>query len=132
MQYSVRTESVPSPFVRHSCIAVANLSETLLQRRGALVLAHIVLPYAISKLYGRFRRRMTAIREGAVSTTDRMTKALASVEWPSFDSLVDNHFRSVHLAVFYLTGRYYHLAKRLVGIRYVCHFGIGARRNLIG
>ena len=90
-----------------------------MQRRGILVLAHILLPYALSKLYSRFRRRMTAIREGASSASDKISQTLASIEWPSFESLVDDHLRAVHLAVFYLTGRYYHLAKRVVGIRYV-------------
>ena len=38
---------------------------------------------------------------------------------PSFEDLVDDHLQAIHLAVFYLFGRYYHLAKRLLGIRYL-------------
>ncbi|KAK9894221.1 hypothetical protein P389DRAFT_184403 [Cystobasidium minutum MCA 4210] len=44
---------------------------------------------------------------------------LPSVELPSFESLIDEHLRAVHLAVFYLFGRYYHLSKRFLRIRYL-------------
>lgn len=42
-----------------------------------------------------------------------------SFSLPTFESLMDEHVRAVHLAVFYLFGRYYHVAKRLLGIRYL-------------
>lgn len=42
-------------------------------------------------------------------------------EGPSFESLTADYLRSVHLAVFYLWGRYYHISKRLVGIRFVSY-----------
>lgn len=38
---------------------------------------------------------------------------------PTFESLMDEHIRAAHLAVFYLFGRYYHVAKRLLSIRYL-------------
>lgn len=35
------------------------------------------------------------------------------------DTVLNEHIGAIHLAVFYLFGRYYHLAKRFVGIRYL-------------
>lgn len=70
-------------------------------------------------MYTRLRRRLAAIRESAASAPNQVYAALARIEWPSFESLVDHHLRAVHLAAFYLFGRYYHWAKRAVGVRYV-------------
>lgn len=44
---------------------------------------------------------------------------LPSVEMPSFESLINEHLRAIHLAIFYLFGRYYHLSKRILRIRYL-------------
>lgn len=44
---------------------------------------------------------------------------LSSVELPSFGSLLDEHLRAVHLAIFYLFGRYYNISKRLLRVRYL-------------
>lgn len=38
---------------------------------------------------------------------------------PSFEAMTEDYLRSVHLAIFYLAGRYYNLSKRFVGIRFV-------------
>jgi peroxin-10 len=48
-----------------------------------------------------------------------LASLMSAVELPTFESLVDEHLRAVHLAIFYLFGRYYHLAKRLLRIRYL-------------
>jgi peroxin-10 len=56
---------------------------------------------------------------------------LTSVELPSFESLIDEHLRAIHLAIFYLFGRYYNLSKRLLRIRYLSlqnKTGPGAQR----
>lgn len=44
---------------------------------------------------------------------------LPSVELPSFETLIDEHLRAIHLAIFYLFGRYYHLSKRVLRIRHL-------------
>lgn len=44
---------------------------------------------------------------------------LSSVELPSFETLIDEHLRAIHLAIFYLFGRYYNLSKRFLRIRYL-------------
>jgi len=65
---------------------------------------------------------------GATSTTagfrlplsSLLTSSAASLaNLPTFEALLNEHLRSVHLAVFYLFGRYYHVAKRLLRIRYL-------------
>lgn len=52
----------------------------------------------------------------------RLLDGLSSLapDLPTFESLTEYYLRSVHLAVFYLFGRYYHLSKRGAGIRFVC------------
>lgn len=53
---------------------------------------------------------------------DRWVSLIAKISLPPFEVLVDENIRAVHLAVFYLWGRYYHLSKRVTGIRYVSYF----------
>lgn len=49
---------------------------------------------------------------------------------PTFESLTEDYLRSVHLAVFYLFGRYYHLSKRGAGIRFVSLVSLCRRVSL--
>ncbi|KAL7005053.1 peroxisome biogenesis factor 10 [Cystobasidiomycetes sp. EMM_F5] len=44
---------------------------------------------------------------------------LNNIELPAFENLINEHVRAIHLAIFYLFGRYYHLAKRFFRIRYL-------------
>lgn len=44
---------------------------------------------------------------------------LSSVDLPSFETLIDEHLRAIHLAIFYLFGRYYNLSKRILRMRYL-------------
>lgn len=58
----------------------------------------------------------------------RLLDRLSSVapDLPTFETLTQDYLRSVHLAVFYLFGRYYHLSKRGAGIRFVrCPWSLG-------
>ncbi|KWU45731.1 hypothetical protein RHOSPDRAFT_16048, partial [Rhodotorula sp. JG-1b] len=58
-------------------------------------------------------------RKGSWSerTLDRIATFVK--ELPSFETLTEDYLRSVHLAVFYLFGRYYNLSKRATGVRFV-------------
>ena len=48
-----------------------------------------------------------------------LASLLGSLQLPTFEGLMDEHVRAIHLAIFYLFGRYYHLAKRLLSTRYL-------------
>lgn len=45
--------------------------------------------------------------------------AASAEDFPSFETITEDYLRSIHLAVFYLWGRYYNLSKRSAGIRLV-------------
>lgn len=57
----------------------------------------------------------------------RFLDRLASLapDLPTFETITEDYLRSVHLAVFYLFGRYYHLSKRGAGIRFVSRTSCG-------
>lgn len=48
-----------------------------------------------------------------------LASLFSSIELPHLESLLDEHLRAIHLAVFYLVGRYYQVSKRLLGVRYL-------------
>lgn len=105
-------------------------------RRASLISLHVVAPHLLARAYGVLRRRWRDVRarEGLDDPATaararpvgekrwsfaRLRRTVLAIEPPPFDELIGKHFTAVHLAVFYLYGRYYHLSKRLVGVRYV-------------
>lgn len=105
---------------------------------------HIVVPYIISKIYASIRRSLL-VRHEALEVIRLQNASLDSLfstpppplapkfflkRWldtvasfapdiPSFETLTEDYLRSIHLAIFYLSGRYYNLSKRAAGIRFV-------------
>ncbi|KAL8280405.1 hypothetical protein RQP46_007053 [Phenoliferia psychrophenolica] len=127
MQYSVKSRKPPTA-----------------RRRALLLSLHILLPYIISKAYSNARRALVARNEAAEqkrlaeasldslfasapppprkkSFAARMLDSLAAIsaDLPTFETITEDYLRSVHLAVFYLWGRYYNLSKRAAGIRFI-------------
>ncbi|SGY66881.1 BQ5605_C004g02716 [Microbotryum silenes-dioicae] len=128
LQYDVKTRKPASP-----------------RKRGLLISLHIVFPYLAARLYAAARRRLIARHESFLaaraqedslddlfssgealpplkkSLYKRMMESIAALaaEMPSFETLTEDYLRSVHLAVFYLFGRYYNLSKRGSGIRFI-------------
>ncbi|GAA5928674.1 hypothetical protein JCM3775_004603 [Rhodotorula graminis] len=113
-----------------------------LPRRAALVLLHCLFPYCLARIYAKLRRSLITRHESqqtAQAEVDSLftssapppplkqnlvARALDRVgsfaqDLPSFETLTEDYLRSVHLAVFYLFGRYYNLSKRAVGIRFI-------------
>ncbi|GAA5884853.1 hypothetical protein JCM6882_007124 [Rhodosporidiobolus microsporus] len=110
-------------------------------RRAALVALHTLFPYFLARAYANLRRSLITRHEAAQaadaefdalfttsaaplpkkSLSGRLLERLAAVakELPSFETLTEDYLRSVHLAVFYLFGRYYNLSKRVTGIRFI-------------
>ncbi|GAA5830992.1 hypothetical protein JCM11251_005104 [Rhodosporidiobolus azoricus] len=112
-----------------------------LPRRAALVALHTLFPYFLARAYSNLRRTLItrheasqaadaefdalfstpAVPAGKKTLSTRLIERLAAIakELPSFETLTEDYLRSVHLAVFYLFGRYYSLSKRFTGIRFL-------------
>lgn len=108
-----------------------------------MVLLHVLFPYLLAKSYAKGRRTLLARLQSSEdaqaeleslfatsdkplpprkgSWSERALDRLAAFakELPSFETLTEDYLRSVHLAVFYLFGRYYNLSKRATGVRFV-------------
>lgn len=96
------------------------------QRQTGMVALHIMVPYLAAYLYTRFRRHARQQQQqqqenpSSTATQTRWQRlALWSLNLPAFDSLMQDHVRPLHLALFFLMGRYYSLSKRWFQIRYV-------------
>jgi peroxin-10 len=107
-----------------------------------MIALQVVAPYVLARVYGILRRSANEARERVAESRDVATSAdhivlssgdpvsssqqslwtriLAEIQLPAFESLVEQHLRPVHLAAFYLTGRYYHIAKRVLSLGYAC------------
>jgi len=100
LQYSVKTKRLPTPV-----------------RRFLLVACHILLPFGVRRAWTTLRKR-AANDDSGESRLGTLLTRIGSI-LPTYETVFGTNLRAVHLAVFYLTGRYYDLSKRLVGIRYV-------------
>ncbi|GAA5862454.1 hypothetical protein JCM8547_002070 [Rhodosporidiobolus lusitaniae] len=112
-----------------------------LPRRAALVVLHVLFPYFLARTYANLRRTLiaryaaTRAAEAEIDSLfgsspppppkknflERLLERLGPVaqELPSFETLTEDYLRSVHLAIFYLFGRYYSLSKRITDIRFI-------------
>ncbi|GJN87956.1 hypothetical protein Rhopal_000911-T1 [Rhodotorula paludigena] len=110
-------------------------------RRAALVLLHTIFPYFLARTYANLRRTLVARLEASQAAQNEVDSLFAdgqapppkqttlrrwldrvgaiAMELPSFETLTEDYLRSVHLAMFYLFGRFYNLSKRAAGIRYI-------------
>ncbi|KAH6634083.1 Pex12 amino terminal region-domain-containing protein [Chaetomium sp. MPI-SDFR-AT-0129] len=105
-----------------------------ISRRAGYIATSIILPYLASRtlptvrstLRTRIRARLaTLTRQGRDETRDKSGRP--STEYRVLRYLLSHltpltsgaHFQAVVLAVFYFTGAYYSLSKRLWGLRYV-------------
>ena len=79
-------------------------------RRLLFVLSYAALPYGLSKLFKRLKRRY----EDDTPNKNGILHYLAGL---TFKDIMDNAL-SVHLLVFYLTGGFYQISKRIFGLRY--------------
>ncbi|KAK2050276.1 hypothetical protein LZ31DRAFT_513053 [Colletotrichum somersetense] len=77
-----------------------------LPRRAAYIATSVILPYLLGRLLPAVRARLRAI-----------VAAYLLANLPSLTSAAPLH--AATLAVFYFTGTYYELAKRVLGLRYV-------------
>ncbi|EGG08873.1 uncharacterized protein MELLADRAFT_84453 [Melampsora larici-populina 98AG31] len=106
------------------------------KRRALFILTNIYSTKLLSAFYARIRSRLTSVdgqesdlledttlsEREPQSSYDRLKRFL--LPWTSWlpntlDLRTYHTISSLHLAIFYLTGRYFHLSNRLTGIRYV-------------
>jgi peroxin-10 len=110
-------------------------------RRGAYILASVLLPYGLGRLLPAFRRKLRAKLEASLrraknkpdqNTSSYMTN-LQSYLVRNLDTITSpSPIHALTLTAFYFTGAYYHLAKRLTGLRYIFTRRLDASEQRIG
>ncbi|GAA5979513.1 hypothetical protein JCM10908_002953 [Rhodotorula pacifica] len=122
-------------------------------RRIAMVLLHVVFPYLLARSYAKARRALLARLQSSEDAQAELDSLFASSdkplpprkgswseraldriatfakELPSFETLTEDYLRSVHLAIFYLFGRYYNLSKRATSVRFISMHGRRAQQT---
>ena len=97
-----------------------------LPRRAAYIAASVLAPYLASRILPRLRTALRARLSDRLAELKRRGRT-GSAEYRTERYVVAHlgpltsgaHVQAVALAVFYFTGAYYSLSKRLVGLRYV-------------
>lgn len=98
-----------------------------LGRRTGYVLSAILLPYTLSKLLPSLRLRIRLKIESNLSQAPKSPRASLYYRLqyyllenlPTITSVSTSPIYAAFLAAFYFTGSYYHLSKRLFGLRYI-------------
>ncbi|KAF2842946.1 hypothetical protein M501DRAFT_1005655 [Patellaria atrata CBS 101060] len=110
-----------------------------IQRRGAYILTTILLPYSLNKLLPAFRRRIRAKLEANLSKSARrggktsLRTHIQSYLLTNFETITSpSPVYALSLATFYFSGAYYHLGKRLWGLRYTFTRNVEAGEQRVG
>ena len=122
-------------------IQISNSSLRLpaIGRRAAYIISSVLLPYSLTKVLPAFRTRVRlkleanlrrkAARHGHPSTGDRLQayilENLSVLTSPS-------PVYALTLSLFYFTGSYYHLSKRIFGLRYIFTKRLAASEQRLG
>ncbi|KAL8912170.1 MAG: hypothetical protein Q9171_002804 [Xanthocarpia ochracea] len=92
-------------------------------RRAGYILSYVVLPYALTKILPAFRAKVRLKLETRLRKKEKIGKGEMPVERYVLDNLgmitSPSPVYALTLAVFYFTGSYYHLSKRVFGLRYI-------------
>lgn len=96
-------------------------------RRTGYILSAVLLPYTLSKLLPSLRSRIRLKIESNLSRTPKSSRASLYYRLQYYllenlstiTSVSTSPLYAIFLAVFYFTGSYYHLSKRLFGLRYI-------------
>ncbi|KAM0802531.1 Pex12 amino terminal region-domain-containing protein [Usnea florida] len=96
-------------------------------RRTGYVLSAVLLPYTLSKLFPSLRSRIRLKIESNLSRASRSSRAsmYGRLQYyllenlSTITSVSNSPIHAISLAVFYFSGSYYHLSKRLFGLRYI-------------
>ncbi len=96
----------------------------------------MVLPYALARILPAFRAKVRLKLETRLSKKEKIGKGEMPVERYILDNLgmitSPSPVYALTLAVFYFTGSYYHLSKRVFGLRYIFTKRLGEGIFLVG
>ncbi|MCJ1415004.1 peroxisome biogenesis factor 10 [Xylographa parallela] len=100
-----------------------------LYRRSGYILSTILLPYVLSKTLPSFRNRIRLKLESNLQSNDRkgnltsslsLSKRAQTYLLSNLSTLTSpSPFYAIGLSIFYFSGAYYHISKRILGLRYV-------------
>jgi peroxin-10 len=91
-----------------------------LPRRAGFVATTVLLPYVLAKSLPKLRAKLRRKLATAASNPAAKQSAVKKYILDNLDTLTSTeNLLAVHLGVFYFTGAYYHISKRLWGLRYV-------------
>lgn len=87
-------------------------------RRGCLVLLYVFGPYVIEKIIMKLERWLQSQENWPKGLNHPRTREILSALIPLLRTAVVYTHRA-HMALFYLTGVFYHIAKRITGVQYL-------------
>ena len=95
-----------------------------LQRRAGYILSTILLPYSLNRVLPAFRRRVRMKLESNLrkrkDDKSSPARSIQSYLLSNLDTITSpSPIYAIGLAAFYFSGAYYHLGKRLWGLRYI-------------
>ena len=98
-----------------------------ISRRSGYILTAVLLPYALSKTLPTLRGRIRLRLEKNLNRTPKSSRASLRyriqnhilLNLNALTSISTSPLYAVNLAIFYFSGSYYHLSKRLFNLRYI-------------
>lgn len=106
-------------------------------RRAGYILSVVLLPYTLSKLLPSLRSRIRLRLESSLAHTPKsslryrlQTYILENLS--TITSISTSPIYALSLSVFYFTGSYYHLSKRLFGLRYIFSKNLAPPNQRVG
>ncbi|WEW60063.1 peroxisome biogenesis factor 10 [Emydomyces testavorans] len=120
-----------------------------LARRAGYILSSILVPWTLQRILPAFRRRLRVKLERSITRKQAKSVYFSKEEQQKkqqslvlkFQTYILEHLDSLtslspiyalNLAAFYFTGAYYHISKRLWGLRYIFSKRIGESEERIG
>ncbi|KAL1923145.1 uncharacterized protein VTP21DRAFT_9521 [Calcarisporiella thermophila] len=111
-----------------------------IRRRATLIFFHTLFPYLLTKTILELKKRVRKPlppRQARTLTTSlarkrQLLSELVHNALPRLQTFFKEHAHPIHLAVFYFFGAYYHLAKRVTGIRFIFTRVLGPGEQRIG
>ncbi|KAL6716255.1 peroxisome biogenesis factor 10 [Lecanora helva] len=98
-------------------------------RRAGYILSAVLFPYTLSKILPSLRAKIRLRLERSIARTPQSEKKAPSLRYrlhyhilenlSSLTSISTSPISALSLAIFYFNGSYYHLSKRLFGLRYI-------------
>ncbi|TPX54399.1 hypothetical protein PhCBS80983_g05950 [Powellomyces hirtus] len=85
--------------------------------RSALAFLYVFSPYLFARLVTELNNRVKRQSNQQALRQNLLRKAAAALS--TIQKLSETHLHSIHLAIFYFSGAFYHISNRLLGIRYI-------------